>query len=261
MACRNGDSMRNKTIIVQVLGLTKQDRKQTIVDHLTFTGYSGELLGIFGEEQKNKTSILKMMAGIDKKKEGTIILEGYDFDYDYKETRSVIQTMIQMPYFIKNMTGYEYLEQIVKEKNIPTGRLDQIEELLKKKVELAEKIKQYSKEKKLNLLLGAMLLESPKLILLEEPMKELSVLETRRMREFLQEIAHEWNLCIIVTGSSLWEVEALCDRMLLLWKGKGIGAVSKKDLIEKNKNLEDFYVEQRAYYAQKEELLQPNCMV
>lgn len=253
--------MRSKTIIVQVLGLTKQNRKQKIVDHLSFTGYSGELLGIFGEENEKKDTILKMMAGIDKKQEGTIILEGYDFDYDYEETRSVVQTMMEIPYFSKNLTGHEYLKQIIKEKDTPKERLDRIEELLRKNVDLAEKIKQYSKEKKVYLLLGAMLLKEPKLILLDEPMKKFSVLETRRMREFLQEVVHEWKICIIVTGTSLWELEALCDRILLLWKGKGIGTVSKKELRENHKNLEDFYVEQRVYYAQKEKLLQPGCMV
>lgn len=253
--------MSNKIIIVQVLGLTKQDRKQKIVDHLSFTGYSGEVLGIFGESEKGKTTILKIIAGLSKKEEGTIILNGYDFDYDQAEAKKAIQTMIQLPYFSNKVTGAEYLERAIKEKGISKERLDKIVELLRGKVNLSEKIKGYSKEKKLSLLLGEMLLNSPKLILLEEPMKGFSVLEIRRMRELLQEIAHEWDLCIMVTDSRLWDVDKLCDRVLFLWQGKGIGTVSKKELLEKNKSIEDFYVEQRTYYAQKEELLQPGCMV
>lgn len=253
--------MSKKTIVLQVVGLTKQYRGHKVVNRISLTGYSSEILGILGQKGDGKTTIIKMVTGLLKKEEGTIIIGGYDLDYNYEDAINEIGVLVNLPHLSEHLTGLENLYRFAKARKVGEEQLVNVKLLVSSQIDLYKKVKNYSTEMKLILSIGISLLSNPKLIVLDEPTKEYNPIATRKVREFLKIISHEQGIGIVVSSTMLWEMEKLCDRVMILSKGVNLGTINIKELLDKDRNLEDFYLEQSNYYERKMNVVEKGCIV
>ena len=249
--CNSGGRMKSKTIVLQVIGLTKQYRRHKIINRISLTGYSGEIFGIFGQKGDGKTTIIKLVTGLLKKEEGTVIIGGYDLDYDYEDAIKEIGVIVKLPHLLERLTGLENLNRYANIRIISKEQLKVVEQLISSQLDLNKKVKSYSAENKLILAIGISLLNNPMLLILDEPIRDFNPIATKKIRELLKRISHELGICIVISSSMLWEMEKLCDRVMVLSKGINLGTISIKELLDKNRNLEDFYLEQSSYYESK----------
>lgn len=252
--------MERKTIVLQVIGLTKQYRRHKVINHISLTGYSREILGILGQKGDGKTTIIKLVSGLLKKEEGTIIIGGYDLDYNYKDARKEIGVLVNLPHLSEHLTGLENLYRFAKIRKIGKEELERVEVLISSQFDLNKKVKNYSAEIKLILSIGITLLSNPILLVLDDPVRGFSPIAIRTIREFLKKISHEQGIGIVLTSTMLWEMEKLCDRVMILSKGNNLGMVCMEELFNKERNLEDFYLEQSYYYESKNTVTERGCI-
>ena len=132
--------------------------------------------------------------------------------------------------------------------------------LVSSQLDLNNKVKSYSAEMKLILSIGLSLLSKPMILVLDEPVRDFNPIATKKIRDFLKKVSHEQGICILVSSTMLWEMEKLCDRVMILSKGNNLGTVGIKELLDKDKNLEDFYLEQSCYEG-KRSIAERGCTI
>ncbi len=109
---------------------------------------------------------------------------------------------------------------------------------------LKDKTNTYSKGMKRRLLVARALMSKPKLAILDEPTGGLDVIHSYYIRETIRKYAREYGVMILLSSRDMLEVEHICDRIVLINKGKVVAEGTPRELKEKfeSKNLEEVFV-------------------
>lgn len=214
--------------------LKKSYKGTTVVDGLNFEVRKGEAFALLGSNGAGKTTTIKMILGLVQKESGEIqVGEGVKIGYS-PET----------PYFPPFLTGRETLTYYAKVQKIPKAEIkEQVSELFKK-VGLEDnktKVKYYSKGMLQRLALAQSLLGDPQLLILDEPTAGLDALGRLEIMELIGTLKRQGKT-IIINSHILNDIERVCDRGIIIKKGKKMGTWdSTKDY--KGKDLEQIFVE------------------
>ena len=214
--------------------LTKKYKDVTVVDNLSFQIKKGEVFAILGSNGAGKTTTIKMILGLIQRNGGEI----------EKEQGLSIGYSPETPYFPPYLTGREALTYYAKIQKIDKNTLnDQVSELLEL-VGLEDsktKIKVYSKGMLQRLALAQALLGSPKLLILDEPTAGLDALGRVEMMQLIGNLKQQGKT-IIINSHILNDIERVCDRGIIMKKGKILDTwESQAD--HQGKSLEEIFVE------------------
>ena len=91
--------------------------------------------------------------------------------------------------------------------------------------------------------IGVALLSNPPFLVLDEPTNGLDPIAIRDLRLFLKRLAHDEGVCILISSHMLWEMEKLCDRVIVISEGQCIGETNIMQLLKDGNNLEECYIE------------------
>ena len=218
--------------ILDVNNLTKKFKEFLAVDNISFSLKEGEILGLLGPNGAGKTTTIQMLLGIltptsgsveyfgkDLKKYREQILEKVNFSSTYT-TLPWLLTVKEALYFIS------YLYDIPNRKK----RVADIIEIFKLEEILNEKIQVLSSGQLTRVNLAKALINSPKVLLLDEPTASLDPDTASYIREFLQEEQNNSGMSIILTSHNMSEVEELCQRIIFINHGKIIANDTPRSL-------------------------------
>lgn len=199
-----------------------------VLDDISFNLKRGEIVGLLGRNGAGKSTLLKIIAGINQPDEGTIAIHGNKVGY-----------MSERNPLYPHMYVVEYLEWIANVTSVsdPKTRIEWIIDNVGLTTVRHKKIHQLSKGFKQRLGLAATLLPDPEIIILDEPINGLDPIQINEYRELIRSMASQ--KIIILSSHLMQEIEAICDRVLLLKDGK----------IEKDEPLKD------GNYSKKDKLL------
>ena len=213
---------------VELKGLTKDyparsfsSRKVRALDHLTLSIEEGELFGLIGPNGAGKTTTLKIIMNLIFPTEGeAFILEKPVGDIEIKKC---IGYLPENPYFYDYLTGRELLDYYGQLFGLSrTERKRRVQELLER-VGLADatdlQLRKYSKGMMQRVGIAQALLNRPRILFLDEPMSGLDPMGRRDLTLLIQEL-NESGATILLSSHILPDVEALCDRVAILNKGK-----------------------------------------
>lgn len=234
--------MKEKETVFSVTNLTKIYKKRTIVKGISFCGYKGEILGFLGPNGAGKTTTIRMMTGLIAKNEGTVLIRGFDISTQFEEAIRHTGAIVETPSLYENMTGKQNLIFFANAKGAGKEQLEKMIDLTGLGKRLDDKVKGYSLGMKQRLAIGAALLASPSLLILDEPTNGLDPVAIRDLRLFLQKLSHEDGVCVFISSHMLWEMEKLCDRVLILTDGAIIGEADIEKIQKEGKNLEEYYI-------------------
>lgn len=214
--------------------LRKSYKKRQVVDDLSFEVKKGEAFALLGSNGAGKTTTIKMILGLVQKESGEInIDEGIHIGYS-PET----------PYFPPFLTGKETLVYYAKIQKIPKSQVDaQVSELMEE-VGLEDnktKVKYYSKGMLQRLALAQSLLGNPELLILDEPTAGLDALGRLEIMELIGTLKKQGKT-VIINSHILNDIERVCDRGIIIKKGKLMG-VWDKEKDYQGKELEEIFVE------------------
>ncbi len=216
--------------IIDVHGLTKRYGDQTVVKGIDFSVEKGEIFGILGPNGAGKTTTLEMLEALRTIDDGTAVIDGIDVAKHPKKIKDIIGIQLQSTNFYDHLTLTEQLRMFA---SLYGSKVD-VAALLAK-VQLTEKAKNYVEQlsggQKQRFAIASTLVNSPKVLFLDEPTTGLDPQARRNLWELIKQIREE-GVTIVLTTHYMDEAELLCDRLAIMDNGQIITTDSPHNLIQ-----------------------------
>ncbi|MGQ9629151.1 MAG: ABC transporter ATP-binding protein [bacterium] len=195
------------------------------VDRISFSIEEGEMVGYIGPNGAGKSTTIKMLTGILVPTDGEVIVNGFIPHRDrerYTKTIGVVfGQRTQLWWDIAVIESFKLLRKIY---DVPLGefqeRLGALNDILGLKEYLNTPVRKLSLGQRMRCDLAASLLHNPKVLFLDEPTIGLDVVAKERIRYFLKEINRRYRTTIILTTHDLSDIEELCERVIIIDKGR-----------------------------------------
>jgi ABC-2 type transport system ATP-binding protein len=210
--------------VIEVQGLTKRFGSVVAVADLSFSVRRGEIFGLLGPNGAGKTTTIQLLLGLTTPTAGTIRVFGLDLQ---KHRRAILQrvnlaaTYVSLP---TNLTVWENLNVFARLYGIrkPRAKIEELLELLDM-TPLARRVTgTLSSGQITRLNLCKALLNDPEILFLDEPTASLDPEVAARVRDILRRIQRTRGITMVFTSHNMREVEALCDRILFLARGRAV---------------------------------------
>ena len=221
--------------IVQIKNVTKKIGKKVIIDDLTFDVFSGEVFGFLGPNGSGKTTTIKMLLGLMSITKGEMYIDGFNVEKDFEKAVAKVGGIIENPDLYKYLTGYQNLVHFWRMyPDIKKERIDEVIKIVGLEKRIHDKIKTYSLGMRQRLGVAQALLNSPKLLVLDEPTNGLDPAGIHELRNHLRTLAKEENIAVVVSSHLLSEMELMCDRVGIIQNGKLVRIQDMKEMLEDN---------------------------
>lgn len=206
---------------VELVNVEKKIKRTPIIENLSFFSNRGEILGLLGPNGAGKTTIIKMIAGLSHISSGDIYIAGYSIRHEKMEALKQLGAVVETPAHYESMSGYQNLRYFAKlRKGIQESRILEVVKLMKLEDAIHKKVKTYSLGMKQRLGLAQAILHEPAVLILDEPTNGLDPMGIKDLRNYIQELSEKMNVSVIVSSHLLSEMEMLCDRVIVLKKGR-----------------------------------------
>lgn len=207
------------------------------VNDINFQIKQGEMVGYIGENGAGKSTTIKMLTGILTPTSGQVIVNGMN---PHKEREKFTQTIgvvfgqrSQLWWDIAVQESFRLLKKVYKVSDADyNDHMNHVIKTLDIEPLLDKPVRKLSLGQRMRCELAAALLHNPPLLFLDEPTIGLDVLVKLKIREFLKEINEKYNTTILLTTHDLSDIEALCERVIMLDEGKIIYDGALKSLKE-----------------------------
>ncbi len=217
---------KEKGVLGAVKGLFRRDYKETrAVDGIGFTIAEGEFVGFLGPNGAGKTTTLKMLSGLLHPTGGHASVLGF-VPWERKDAmkRQISLLMGQKNALWWDLPARESLELNRAIYDIPRADFDrsvgELTEMLDVREQLDVMVRELSLGQRMKMELIAALLHRPKVLFLDEPTIGLDVVSQKTVREFLKEHNARSRTTIMLTSHYMQDIEALCERVILIDHGK-----------------------------------------
>lgn len=205
---------------VQIQDLSKRFGNQLAVDQLSFTAQQGEILGFLGPNGAGKSTTMKMITGYLPPTQGQVLVCGYDPAQNAKAVQRRIGYLPEHNPLYKDMYVKEYLGFV--------GRLHQLTSIQQRVAEMIDKtglvreqnkkIGTLSKGYRQRVGLAQAMLHEPEVLILDEPTSGLDPNQLVDIRKLIKDLGKERT--VIFSTHIMQEVQAICDRVLIINQGK-----------------------------------------
>lgn len=184
----------------------------------------GEIIGLLGPNGAGKTTLMKMFTGIIVPTSGELLVNGHRPSERSKDFRKKIALVMgqksQLWWDIPAMDSFSLLQKYYEIPNEQfKDKVEYMSTLLGVKDLLHIHVRKLSLGERMKLELMASLLHSPEVIFLDEPTIGLDLVAQENIRNFIKEYHRKHNITIILTSHYMADVQALCDRLVLIFKG------------------------------------------
>jgi len=205
------------------------------VNDISFTVKQGEMVGYIGENGAGKSTTIKMLTGILTPTSGKVIVNGMN---PHKEREKFVRTIgvvfgqrSQLWWDIAVQESFRLLKKVyrVSEQDYK-DHMEHVIETLDIGPLLDKPVRKLSLGQRMRCELAAALIHNPPLLFLDEPTIGLDVLVKLKIRKFLKEINEKYNTTILLTTHDISDIEALCERVIMLDEGRIIYDGSLQEL-------------------------------
>lgn len=227
---------------IEVSHLTKFFGEQAAVNDISFEIGKGEIVAFLGPNGAGKSTTMKMITGYIPASAGTIAVNGITVDVDDLETRKIIGYLPENNPLYLDMYVKEYLHFVGSIYKI-TGLKNRVNEMIHMvglELEQHKKIGALSKGYKQRVGLAQAFIHDPQVLILDEPTSGLDPNQLVEIRELIKTIGKEKT--IMLSTHIMQEVEAICDRVIIINKGK-IVANNNQQALDSSPEVQTIYIE------------------
>jgi len=221
---------------VIVNGLTKIYGKQKALDGISFEVKPGEILGFLGPNGAGKSTTMKILTGYLPQTEGRASVCGFDVNTQSMEARKKIGYLPELNPLYTDMYIKEYLLFSAGLQGLKSKIAEEsVESMISKTgltLERNKQIGQLSKGYKQRVGLAAAMLHNPEVLILDEPTSGLDPNQVIEIRNLIKEIGK--NKTVIFSTHIMQEVEAMCNRVIIVNKGKIVADDAIENLQKKS---------------------------
>lgn len=246
--------------MIEVSHLTKKYGGHLAVDDVSFTVEDGQIYGLLGPNGAGKSTIMNILTGYLSATSGQVTVAGHPLPEEADEAKACVGYLPEQPPLYPEMTVGEYLNFVAELKKVP--RAQRKEQVLRaarrtglEKV-LPRLIRSLSKGYKQRVGIAQALLGSPKIIILDEPTVGLDPAQVIEMRKLIRELGKAHT--VILSSHILGEVQAVCQQVLILSKGKLAASGTLQELTADGRSLEEVFLALTGAQTDPEEEEEPH---
>ena len=210
--------------LIEVKNIHKRYAKYHALDNVSFNIYEGRICGLIGENGAGKTTLIRIISGLIKQDSGEIVgLKGCK-----------LSSIVESPALHLNLSAYDNLQyQLLLCGETPSH--EKIEEVLNlvglANVDSKKKAKDFSLGMRQRLAIGLAIIDSPKLLILDEPINGLDPKGIKDIRDILATLKNDFNITILISSHILSELDLIADDYVIMSKGKVIQEDSKSTIL------------------------------
>ena len=246
--------------MIEVSHLTKKYGGHLAVDDVSFTVEDGQIYGLLGPNGAGKSTIMNILTGYLSATGGQVTVAWHPLPEEADEAKACVGYLPEQPPLYPEMTVGEYLNFVAELKKVP--RAQRKEQVLRaarrtglEKV-LPRLIRSLSKGYKQRVGIAQALLGSPKIIILDEPTVGLDPAQVIEMRKLIRELGKAHT--VILSSHILSEVQAVCQQVLILSKGKLAASGTLQELTADGRSLEEVFLALTGAQTDPEEEEEPH---
>jgi ABC-2 type transport system ATP-binding protein len=215
---------------IRVKDLSKHYKRQKAVDGISFEAVPGRILGFLGPNGAGKSTTMRMLTGYLKSDSGTAEVCGFDAQLQSMELRRIIGYLPENTPLYTDMYVKEFLTFAAKayELDDPKRKVELAIEQVGLKDEAHKKISMLSKGYRQRVGLAQAIIHDPKVLILDEPTSGLDPNQLSEIRDLIRKLGREKT--VILSTHIMQEVEALCDDIVMISKGRIVANDSIKAL-------------------------------
>ncbi|TVQ87419.1 MAG: ABC transporter ATP-binding protein [Deltaproteobacteria bacterium] len=217
--------------MIEVESLSKAYGATLAIDGLSFVIEPGELVGFLGKNGAGKTTTMRILTGALGASQGTAKIGGLDVEQHPRQVKAMVGYLPEVPPLYVDMTVRAYLRYAARLKGVDNPK-PAVETVIQR-VGLAEVahrlIGHLSKGFKQRVGIAQAIVHSPKVLILDEPLSGLDPAQRREIRDVVAELARG-ETTVLLSTHVLPEIEAICDRVIVLDQGRVVAQERIADL-------------------------------
>lgn len=208
--------------MIEVKNLTKRYGNHTAVEDLSFSIEQGQIFGFLGPNGAGKSTTMNIMTGCLAASEGQVTIGGYDIYAQADKAKKLMGYLPEQPPVYMDRTPREYLSFVARAKKIPAKQIGkEVTRVMKltKIVDVADRlIRHLSKGYCQRVGIAQAILGDPQIIILDEPTVGLDPIQIVEIRDLIRKLGKDHT--VILSSHILSEVQAVCNRVMIIAKGK-----------------------------------------
>lgn len=221
-------------LILETRDLTKTFKGFNAVSNVNLKIQEESVYGLLGPNGAGKSTTLKMITGLLKKTSGEILFNGHQWT---RNDLNDIGALIEHPALYENLTARENLKVYTTYLGLQEKRIDEVLNIVNLINTGKKKVGQFSMGMKQRLGIAIALINSPKLLILDEPTNGLDPIGVKELRDLIKSFPRE-EITVIVSSHILSEIELICDHIGII----NNGVLGYEGRINKEEDLEQLFM-------------------
>jgi len=227
--------MEMEKYILETKHLTKQFKNQKAVNDLSIGVKENSIYGLLGPNGAGKSTLLKMITGLLKPTQGSIMFQGRAWE---RKDLSKVGALIENPGIYPNLTAMENLRLACTLYELPGSRVEEVLCLIGLENPGNKKVRNFSMGMKQRLGIGMAVINNPKLLILDEPTNGLDPLGIEELRELIRSFPAK-GITVILSSHILTEVALVADEVTIISNG----VVGYHGDVKKDEDLEKIFMD------------------
>ncbi|MCB5250459.1 MAG: ATP-binding cassette domain-containing protein [Candidatus Cloacimonetes bacterium] len=220
--------------MIRIESLSKEYGDIKAVKNISLVIKQGEITGFLGPNGAGKSSTLKIIAGYNKASSGRVYINEQNIEIEPENTKKLIGYLPELNPLYSEMTVFEYLKFVCEVRGIKGSEFNaKLKEIAGKcgiKERLNQQISTLSKGFKQRVGLAQAIIHDPPILILDEPTNGLDPNQIIEIRSLIRELGK--NKTIILSSHILQEVQAICDRIIIIHQGSIAADAPKEELLK-----------------------------
>ena len=217
---------------IEVQSVTKSYETQLALNEISFSASKGEIIGFLGPNGAGKSTMMKILTGFILPTKGTVFVSGINVLKNPIEAKAHIGYLPEQNPLYEDMYVKEYLQFQASIFKVPKEAIETVVNTVGLKPEVHKKIGQLSKGYQQRVGIAAAIIHNPDVLVLDEPTTGLDPNQIQEIRTLIKELGK--NKTILFSTHIMQEVEAVCDRVIIIKKGELLVDKPIKELKKSN---------------------------
>ena len=204
---------------IEVEGLSRTFNGRPVVDELTFTVQEGEIFGFLGPNGAGKTTTIRMLTGQIHPINGRASVSGFDIVRQRQQLKRCIGVVFEEQNLYERFSGWENLSFSASLYGVDSKRVGEVLEQVGLRARAKDQVLKYSNGMRQRLVIARALLQTPRVLFLDEPTRGLDPIVAREIRLMITALVDQ-GMTVFLTTHYMEEAEHLCRRVAFIDQGR-----------------------------------------
>jgi len=225
--------------MIEAFGLSKRFGSIEAARDVSFVAHDGQITGLLGANGAGKSTCFRMLYGVLTPDSGRACIDGLDILGATSEARAHLGVLPHAAGLYNNLTARENIQYFGSlygmSRQLLKSRTDELVRSLGMESFIGRRAKGFSQGQRIKVALARALVHNPGNVVLDEPTNGLDVMAIRNLREMLLDLKAEGR-CVLFSSHVMQEVAALCDRVVIIGRGRVLADATVQEIRERNGN-------------------------